>query len=88
MLVGNLVGSGEKKERGKMQVDQKTKLNPKPCDFCGVIIVYTNCTKLAFPCGEIWSYIEFKKARYIDVTCGECHETTVVRNPKFTQYKN
>jgi hypothetical protein len=82
MLVGNLVGSGEKKEREKMQVDQKTKLNPIPCSFCGVVIVYANCTRLAFPIGDYMSFVEFKRASYIEVQCGKCAEKTIVRNPQ------
>lgn len=62
-------------------------LKSVPCSFCGRFLVYANCNKISFPVGDYLSEIEFKKAKYFDIVCGICHETTKVRNPKFQYWK-
>jgi ribosomal protein S27E len=66
----------------EMMQTKTQNLNPIKCQFCGVVIVYANCTRLAFPIGDYMSFVEFKRASYIEVQCGKCAEKTIVRNPQ------
>lgn len=63
------------------------KMKPILCRFCGEQIALSNCDKLGFKIGDYVTTIEFKKARYIEVTCGKCKEKTLVRNPKMQYWK-